>query len=92
MVANIHWFRMPALPKPEYNLGRLLAHKYDLVNNTGQPNWTELFTVALRLMHEVSRYGSDTDGQGERWIENVINEFKKTPTSKRFYDIPGNDE
>ena len=92
MVANIHWFRMPSLPKPEYELGKALADKYGLKTDNDSPNWTELFAVALRLMHEVSLYGSDSNGQGEQWITNVINEWKKTPTGLRRYNMPSQPE
>ena len=88
----MRWFRMPCLAKPEYDLGKALAEKYGLLQLDGKPNWTELVAVALKLMYEVTMYHSDSDKRGEQWIVNVINEYKKVPTTQRVYTMLTDDK
>lgn len=71
--------RMRQLPKPEYYLMRDLIEKYSLRDPC------ELFTVALRLVHEVLRYDQ---GRGEQWFINVINTYRSYPHEQREYSLP----
>lgn len=80
------WFKMPSLSGPEYHLGKALAEKYELMQLSGIPNWTELVATAFRVMYEVSLYHSEDDRRGEQWIHNIINEYKKTPSNQRRYE------
>ena len=69
--------RMKPLPKPEYRLMRALIKQYDLKDES------ELFGVALRLLHEVSHY---KHGEGLTWIYQVIDSYRSLPDTTRHTD------
>lgn len=71
--------RMRQLPKPEYRLMKGLLERYQLRDSS------ELFAVALILMHEVGQYKS---GEGEKWINQVIDSFHLIPEKDREHTTP----
>ena len=83
------WLKMKALPYNEYYLARALMQKYDMHGSdqyTVKGDWSELFTIALRVMYEVLQYNN---GQGEQWIINVINEYRSNKSKVIPFELEG---
>ncbi len=69
------WFKMPYLDKPEWVLLTQLQAIYELKDAR------ETIAVAIRLMDELSTWG--TDNQGDDWIIRIIDEYRSTPRRSR---------
>jgi hypothetical protein len=79
-VRNGGWFKMPSLPKVEYELGRALAEEYGVFTVNGTTNWTELFTILLRLAYEVH-------SSNPMHLVNVIDAYRTNPGEERHYEL-----
>lgn len=77
--SNGYSLRMRQLPKPEYKLLKAMVKKYQLRDDS------ELVSIALALMYEVSTYKA---GQGEGWIAQVIDTLRTLPERDRQYPTP----
>ena len=75
---NSFSLRMRQIPKPEYKLMKAMVKKYQLKDES------ELFSIALSLMYEVSLY---KNGEGEVWITHVIDNVKTLPEKDRVYTL-----
>lgn len=74
-MANIGWFKMPYLDKPEWQLLQQLMQVYALKDAR------EVIAIAIRLMYEVSSWGSES--QGKVWITRIIDEYRSTSRNDR---------
>ena len=76
---NSFSLRMRQIPKPEYKLMKAMVKKYQLKDES------ELFSIALSQMYEVSLY---KNGEGEVWITHVIDSFHTLHEKDRVYTLP----
>lgn len=59
----------------------MLCEKYGLMNKDDNPDWSELITVALRIMYVIDRE------EGIEWIEKLIGHWRSYPNEVRNYDV-----
>ncbi len=72
-------FRMRALPTAEFKLHKAMIEHFELRDSC------ELFTILLRLGHEVLQFGEK--GEGKQWFVNVVNQYRSQPGEVREYPL-----
>jgi hypothetical protein len=88
-MATTPWLKMAPLPRSEFYLAKALMEKYGMKGDeqyTVKGDWSELFTVALRVMYEVMHFDPP---HGEGWIVEVIQNWRSNQDEVRTYEVDG---